>query len=127
MKSKIFILLTIALLSVINLYGQNNPAKLSPVGTWKFEAPTAPEGYTSGTIIVGLTGQNYSTTMSFTGNDYKLTGDKVKFENNSLFFSVYIEGEDVKVAVISESKVKMSGKAVYSQGEVPLTLAKKVN
>jgi len=127
MKSKILTLLTISLLSVITVYGQNNTKKSNPVGTWKFEAPYAREGYTSGTIIVGQADQIYTTTISFTGNENKLTGDKVKFEKDSLLFSVYIEGEDVKILIKVENEAKMSGKAIYSEGEVLLTLTKKLN
>jgi hypothetical protein len=124
MKSKFLSLLIISILAVITVSAQNSSKKNSPVGSWKFEAQYAPEGYTSGTMIVGLAEQKYSASMSFTGNEVKLTGDMVKFENDNLIFSVYVEGENVKVALKIDGENKMSGKASYSQGEVPLTLTK---
>ena len=124
MKSKILSLIIISFLSLLVVSGQNTSRKNIPVGSWKFEAPYAPEGYTSGTIIVRLTEQRYAITMSFTGNDNRFTGDKVKFENDSLFFSLYIEGQDVEMSLKLKSGTMMSGKAVYSEGEIPLTLLK---
>lgn len=126
MKKVILIILFIVF-SLPFLTAQNSQEKKNPVGTWKFEAPYAREGYTSGTIIVCQTDQNYTATISFTGNENKLNGDKVKFEKDTLLFSVYIEGEDVKVLIKIENEAKMSGKAIYSEGEVPLTLTKKLN
>jgi hypothetical protein len=106
------------------LTAQNNQVKKNPVGTWKFEAPYAPEGYTSGKIVIGLAEQKYSAAMTFTGNENKLTGEKVKVEKDTVAFSVFIESEDVKVMLKMENETKMSGKAVYSAGEVEITLTK---
>jgi len=99
---------------------------MDPIGTWKFEAPYAPEGYTSGTIVVGMAENKYNSTMVFTGSDYKLTGEKVKFEKDTVSFTIYIEGEDINVTLKMENGTKMAGKAVYSEGEVPLTMTKTV-
>jgi hypothetical protein len=60
--------------------------------------------------------------MSFTGNDFKFPGDNIKAEKDSIQFSVFIQGEDVKVMLRVENDTVMSGKAVYSEGEVPLSL-----
>lgn len=127
MISKILTVLVISFFSVIEVSGQNSIKKTNPVGTWKFEAPYAPEGYTSGTIEVGLVEQKYSATLVFTGSEYKLTGEKVKVVNDSVLFSIYLEGQDIKVMLEIENETKMSGKAVYTEGEVPLTLTKNVN
>jgi hypothetical protein len=97
---------------------------VSAVGSWKFDAPYAPEGYTTGTIVVGFAEQKFTTTMSFTGTEYKIPGENVKTPGDSVLFSVYLEGQDIKVMLKLESGTKMSGKAVYSEGEVPLTLTK---
>ena len=53
MKIKFFALLTIAFLCVITVSAQST-SKKDPIGTWKFDAPYAPEGYNSGTIVVGI-------------------------------------------------------------------------
>jgi hypothetical protein len=41
-------------------------------------------------------------------------------------FSIYVQGEIVNVNLKLEDALKMSGKAVYSEGSVPLTLTKVV-
>ena len=123
MKKGIVIVMFIVF-SLPVLTAQNNQVKNNPVGTWKFEAPYAPEGYASGTIVVGLTDQKHTVTMLFTGSENKLDGEKVKAVNDSVLFSIYLEAGDVKVMLKIESDTIMSGKAVYSEGEVPLTLTR---
>ena len=123
MKIKLFALLIIAFVCVITVSAQST-GKKDPVGTWKFDAPYAPEGYTTGTIVVPLTEKKHTATMSFTGSDYKLPGEQVKAVNDSVLFNIYLEGQDIKVMLKLESASKMTGKAVYSEGEVPLTLTK---
>jgi hypothetical protein len=102
--------------------GQTSKVKNDPVGRWILEAPFAPAGYTSGLVEVFFTDTKYSTTLSFTGNENKLQGDKVNFENDTLMFSVSIDGQIVSIILQFVENSKMSGKAVYSEGEVPLTL-----
>lgn len=124
MKIRIFSGIMISFLTLVTLNAQTNVRSSSPVGSWKFEAPYAPEGYTSGTIIVAKSGQKYTASMQFTGSDIILPGEKVTVENENLSFSILIQDQDVKIALKVESGSKMSGKAVYSEGEVPLTLTK---
>jgi len=125
MKKGLFIVLFIVF-NLPFLTAQNNQVRNNPVGTWKFEAPYAPEGYTSGTIVVGFKDQKHTTTMSFTGSDTLLSGEKVRALNDSVLFSIYLEGQDIKVLLKMENESIMSGKAVYSEGEVPLTLTRQL-
>ena len=124
MKRIIFIFSVISVFTLTSFAQQSKGQKTNSAGTWKFEAPYAPEGYTSGTIIVGNEEQKPSATMSFTGNEFKIPGENVKALKDSILFSVYIQGQDVKVMLKMDTEIKMSGKAVYSEGEVPLTLNK---
>jgi hypothetical protein len=116
------VLIMIAMLSLPILNAQKSHAKDNCAGTWKFEAPYAPEGYTSGTIVVSPAEQKHTTTMSFTGNDFKFPGENISAERDSIQFSVFIQGENVKVILRVENDTLMSGKAIYSEGEVPLSL-----
>jgi hypothetical protein len=125
MKKGILVILSLIFCLPL-LMAQNNLVKNNPVGTWKFAAPYAPEGYNSGTIVVGLAEKNHTATMSFTGNENKLTAEKVRAANDSVLFSVYLEGQDIKVLLKMVSDTNMTGKAVYSEGEVPLTLSKRL-
>ncbi len=121
---KVIVIILFIIISLPVLIAQNNKVKNNPVGTWKFEAAYAPEGYTSGTIVVGLADQKHTTTMSFTGSEYVLPGEKVKAVNDSVLFSINLEGQDVKVMLKMVNDTNMTGKAVYSEGEVPLILTK---
>jgi hypothetical protein len=123
MKTGILTLIIVSFFSVISVNGQNI-IKNNPAGTWKFDAPYAPEGYSSGTIVVGIADSKNTTTMSFTGSEFKFEGENVKAVNDSVLFSIYLQGEDIKVMLKMESDTNMTGKAVYSEGEVPLALSK---
>lgn len=105
---------------------QSSKDKISPLGKWKFEAPYAPEGFTTGIIDVSFADNKYSTAISFTGTDYIIPGDKTKVENDSVTFVVLVEGNEVTVNLKAENDAKMTGKAVYSEGEIPLTLTKDI-
>jgi hypothetical protein len=126
MKKGIVILLLI-ILALPVLTAQNKKVKLSPLGTWKFDAPYAPEAYNSGTITVGFADQKQTATMAFTGSEYKFPGDNVKTVNDSIFFSIFLEGQDIKVLLKIDSDTNMTGKAIYSEGEVPLALSKVIS
>jgi len=124
MKNKILAILVITIFSAITLNGQATPNKLNPVGQWSYAAPYAPEGYQTGTIEIGLTDGKYTASFSVTGSDYKMPAEKVKFENDVVAFLVIIEANQINISLKMESEKKMTGKAVYSDGEIPLTLTK---
>jgi len=126
MKMKIFTSFLILFIFFVNVSGQAGTAKTDPAGKWKFEAPYAPEGYTSGIIEVGFADKKYTSNIMFTGSEYKLTAEKTKFENDSLAFVIYIEYENITIGLKMEDMNKMTGKAVYSEGEIPLTLTRVV-
>jgi len=121
---RVTILVLFMIIGIATVSAQNAKPKNNPIGTWKFEAPYAPEGYTSGTIILGKEDKKDLASMSFTGSEEKMAGENVKIGKDSTTFSIYMQGEDISVVLKPETEVKMSGKAVYSQGEVPLTLTK---
>jgi|WetSurMetagenome_2_1015567.scaffolds.fasta_scaffold21132_4 hypothetical protein len=124
MKNKILMLVILSLASFFALPANAQTVQNNPAGKWKFEAPYAPEGFTSGTIEVALADNNYSTSISFTGNDFKIPGEKTKVEKDTLSFTVFVEGNEVAIQLKMEDATKMSGKAHYSEGEIPLTLTK---
>ncbi len=123
---KLTTLFLLLLLSVPVISAQDSTAPKNPLGKWKFEAPYAPEGYTSGTIEIAFAENKYSANISFTGSDFKIPGDKTKVEKENVTFVVLVEGNEVAISLIPENDLKMTGKAVYSEGEIPLTLTKDV-
>ncbi|MCJ7448866.1 MAG: hypothetical protein MUO72_14360 [Bacteroidales bacterium] len=123
---KVFTVFLLIFMSISIISAQTVKEKKDPVGKWKFEAPVAPEGYTSGTMEIGFAEEKYSVTMTLPGIDYKFPGEKVKFENDSLLFSLSLEDEYVSINLKMEDTAKMSGKAFYSEGEIPLTLTREI-
>jgi hypothetical protein len=123
MKKLILISLLLAFI-LPSLSAQSSKVKKDPVGTWKFEAPYAPEEYKAGKIEVTLTDKKYSATMGFSGSESKMAGDRVKFESDTLSFSISLEGQDVTVKLGFIDESKMAGKAVYTEGAVPLSLTR---
>lgn|SRR4030043_952760 len=123
---KIITLSMLLLFSTSIISALSSQGKKSPVGKWKFEAPYAPEGYNTGTIEISFAENKYSTAISLSGADLIIPGNKTKLENDTLSFSVMIDTEEVVVSLKAENDTKMTGKAVYSEGEIPLTLTKDV-
>jgi len=117
-------ILLVFLFAIITVSAGQTTKKVDPVGSWKFDAPYAPEGYTTGTIVIGMAENKHTATMSFAGSEYKLNGENVKVENDTVSFSIFLEGQDIKVSLKGDADAKLVGKAVYSEGEVPLTLTK---
>ncbi|MFN8240919.1 MAG: hypothetical protein U0X39_09225 [Bacteroidales bacterium] len=118
------ILLFAAILG-LSATGQSVSEKKSPIGKWTFDAPSAPEGFTTGTIEVAMKDSKFTVMMAFTSNsEYKLPGENVKFENETLAFGIYMQGEEITINLKMEELDKMNGRAVYSGGEVMLMLAR---
>lgn len=113
-------LIIVAGMSVLN--AQQAKSKFKPEGKWKFEAPAAPEGYTFGTMDVTFADKKYAAAMGLPGGgDYKLPAEQVKFENDELSFKLNIEGEEISISLKPQGNDKMTGKATYSGGDIPLT------
>ena len=112
----------LCLISSSVISAQSSSVKSSPLGKWKFEAPYAPEGYTKGTIEFSFADEKYSTKIAFAGGGYSITGEKTKVEKDNVTFTVYVEGTEVSINLKDEGNSKMTGKAVYYEGEIPLTL-----
>ena len=95
-----------------------------PVGTWTYSAPTAPEGYEKGDIVIAKEKEAYSASLKF--GDYVIKGTSVKYEKDILTFKVFLEGEYISVkAVFTADSVK--GTASYSEGDIEFTASKKVS
>ncbi len=87
---------------------------------------TAPEGFTTGLIEVGFAENKYSTAISFTGSEYKIPGEKVIVKNDTVNFSVFIEGGDILIKLKMDGSTKMTGTATTPDGDILLTLTREV-
>jgi hypothetical protein len=125
-KIILFSLLILFCLPVITS-AQDNKSTKDPVGKWIYEGPAAPEGYTSGKLEFSVADKKYNAIWTFIGNEEnKYSSENIKFRNDSLVFNVNVDGEDVAVALKIEENSKMTGKAIYSGGEVPMTLTREL-
>ena len=119
---RLLLLISLILLLIPASKAQNKAVKKEPTGKWLFEAPYAPEGYKAGTIEIGYSENKYHASMAFSATETNFPGGNVKFANDTLSFTVFIQNEDVAVTLALTEETKMVGKAVYSEGIVPLTL-----
>jgi len=109
----------------ISVSAQGGSSAKEPAGKWKFDAPYAPEGFTTGVVDIKFAEEKYSVTLLFSSNtEYVFPCDKVKFTNDTLTFNLYLDTEDIAFTLKFDEADKMSGKAVHSGGEVPLTLTR---
>ena len=126
MKKSIVSLIVVTFFAIITFAQKPQVQKKDPTGNWKFELPQAPEGYKVGSVDVGFADKKYSATMIFPDNNLKITGERVSFLNDSLRFIMYAEGQEVNVLLKITEPLKMEGKVVYSEGEIPLLLTKAI-
>jgi ABC-type uncharacterized transport system fused permease/ATPase subunit len=126
MKKTLFFITLVLVLLPATVSAQANNLKKDHVGKWLFEAPYAPQGYTSGIIEISKTDNNLSATMAFTGTESKFAGDLVKIVKDTITFNVYIENQNVAVKLVHLEESKMSGKAIYTEGVVPLSLTREM-
>lgn len=105
-------------------FAQQRQVQKDPVGTWKFSIPGAPEGYKNGFMDVKLADKKYSASMLFTDYNQKFIGDKVSVVKDSLLFTMYTEGQEVTIWLKMTGPLNMEGKALYSEGELILTMIK---
>ena len=67
-----------------------------PAGTWSFHAQDAPYEYSSGDIVIGKEGKEYTAKIVY-GESYEIKGQDVLLEKDQLTFKVYIEGEPINI------------------------------
>ena len=101
----------------------NAQKKVNPVGTWGYEAASAPYEYSAGDIVVSKDGKEYQVEIQL-GEYYKIKASTVEYKDNVLSFKVYIEGETVSIEATME-KEKFEGTASYSEGTIKVTGKKK--
>jgi hypothetical protein len=100
---------------------QKKVAPVDPLGKWDFQASDAPYGYEKGQFVITEGEENTAPKVKIVFNEYSKTdGYKVKYENNKLSFTVYVEDESVYVTGNFE-KDTFKGKASTSMGDIAVT------
>jgi hypothetical protein len=123
MKRKNLQLLLLGLFLFIGSLPIKAQEKESYLGDWSFEAPTAPDGYTWGII----TFKKDSSFIQFTDGNYKCHSNWFKVKSDSIIYESYIDGTTVLFSLKLVDKTKVTGNAVWIDGETHMILTKKEN
>jgi len=123
MKNKALFLIVALLIGLSGIVNAQEKEKkvdpVDPIGKWDFQAADAPYGYQAGQFVITKGEEAHNVKIVF--NEYSRTdGYKVKYENNKLTFSVYVEDETVNVTGNFE-KDTFKGKASTSMGDIAVT------
>lgn len=122
-KKVTLLLLLLVLIFTTSLTLAPGEKKFSPVGTWEFKAPEAPEGYTTGNLVISKNESGYAVIMEF--NEYlKFNAVDVVYKAKKIEFIVYVEDEMVAISGTFD-KDDFTGKASYSGGVIELTAQRK--
>ncbi len=122
-KVTLHLLLLVLVIFTTSLTSAHGERKFSPVGTWEFKAPEAPEGYTTGNLVISKKESGYAVTMEF--NEYlKFNAVDVVYKKKTIEFTVYVEGETVTISGTFD-KDNFTGVASYSEGVIELTAVRK--
>jgi hypothetical protein len=102
----------ILVMTFAGLATANNAGNKDVIGTWKYSVPSAPEGLTTGDIVIKeaegvLTGK----VVFQDGNSVDLKN--LKYEEGQLSFGLYVESNYVSV------KAKVTGKKMEGQVDSP--------
>jgi len=123
MKNKVLLLLLIMPLLLFGSLSAKAQIKTTYLGSWSFSAPTAPEGYTYGTIEI----KKDSVTTFFTGLNYKVPSIWVKVKNDSVTYKSLVDDAEVLFSLKIENQTSIKGDAVWSDGQTQMILKKKTD
>ncbi|MCK5137000.1 MAG: hypothetical protein KAR19_14535 [Bacteroidales bacterium] len=116
-------LVALLLIVLVASFSYASPAKrFSPVGIWEYSAPSVPEGYQNGEMIIVKKGKEYSVTMAL--NEYNKTeAESVEYKKKTLKFTLYVENEKITISGTFD-KDKFTGTGSYFEGTFDITAAR---
>lgn len=119
--------LVILAMIVIAVFGSVNALQASNnkdvIGSWKYEAPTAPYGYEKGTLTFAEKEGKIVGEVKF-ADGYKIDLKNVTHENGEIKCGLYVDYEYINVNIKIDGK-KMTGVAKTPEGDLKLTGEKK--
>jgi len=104
-------------------YGSIDPINIaeimyrSPIGTWEYTVEDVPYEYSSGVLIITKEKGEYAVVVNVNNN--KLTASDVTVKDNTVSFSVYIEGGKVQVSLQVKDDI-INGRANSVDGSFTL-------
>jgi hypothetical protein len=121
MKCKIIQISFLAAAIFLISHSANAQIKETYLGNWKFEAPTAPDGFTYGTIIL----KKDSVLTAFTDGDYRFPSNWIIVRTDSVMYESDIDGTTVLFSMKIVDKLNIKGNAVWSGGETLMIVTRK--
>jgi hypothetical protein len=121
MNKKCFFLLLTGIFLITGFYPLMAQQKVSFSGDWNFEAPAAPEGYNRGVV----TFEKDSSFIIFSDGYYVYPSNWLEVKGDSILYESDIDGMIVLFSLKIDEKTKISGNAVWYDGESSLNLTKK--
>jgi hypothetical protein len=101
---------------ILVLVGQFVQAKAKDVvGTWNYEAPSAPYEYSKGKLIFMENGEKVEGKIKI--GTYEIEMKNVKVEGDQVSFGSYVEGEYITIKIKIKNK-SFDGTASYSEGTI---------
>ena len=124
MKKKLLFLIAATLIGISSINAQDKKVEpVDPVGKWSFQAADAPYGYEKGDFVITKGEKGLKVKIVF--NEYSQTDAyKVKYDNNKMTFTVYVEDESVYMSG-TFVKDEFTGKASTSQGDIGIKAQRK--
>ena len=118
MKKRVSYLVTTGFLVLFSLMTYSQIHK-KHMGYWRFLAPNAPEGSTSGIVIF----RTDTAIMTFDGYD-EYQSKWLKVRNDSIIYEIDFGEAKVLFSLKVNGGNSMTGKAVWDNGETRITLTK---
>ena len=118
MKTRIILLFSLTMAGLLGPCSVSAQTISDYIGDWNTEAPDAPAEYTNGVLKIS----EDMIIVKFSGDDYPYPSTLVKITSDSLVFE--ISGLSALCTLRIEDKTKMTGKAVWPDGESPFTMTK---
>ena len=117
-------LLSIILVASLIMLSSLSGPGFNPVGKWNFSAMGAPPEYEKGVFEITSESDRYQVYIVFADSDYKIPCEKVIYNGEKLTFSLYLDIDEIRIALTFDGEDKLAGNAETPDGAIPLVLTR---
>lgn len=118
------IILIITVLFCVSLPAQKSGSRYNPKGRWKFENTSAPAGYSTGIVEIKHAKKKYSVSFIFTEINEVYQAESVSFKNDSLNFTLTIQGLTMPVRSRFEKRDIITGESNVMGNSMPFRITR---
>ncbi len=118
------VLIVMILISCLSLQAQKSKGKHDPKGLWKFENTSAPGGYSTGTVEIKYAKKVYSVLFTFPSVNEAYKAEDVSFMNDSLKFSLTVQGMQMTCRSKFEQADVIAGETLVMGNAVPFLITR---